>query len=193
MRLRTAFRWVVFTGLATSLLHVITVAVLPWLVMFRVQEAAGDVWGYNRMTRVEAVDAETRFIPRPDPHMAYSVCPFDLSKGPLRVIYGAMADHASVTAYGGDTENFLTIAGAELSPGEVVLATPEQAARALATDPGTLMLLEDRWKPLLERHWDSPPRLVERARLSYFNYNRGDMETAAIVTPEDPRWAACGG
>lgn len=129
MRLRTAFRWVVFTGLATSLLHVITVAVLPWLVMFRVQEATGDVWGYNRMTRVEAVDAETRFIPRPDPHMAYSVCPFDLSKGPLRVVYGAMADHASVTAYGGDTENFLTIAGAELTPGEVVLATPEQAAR----------------------------------------------------------------
>ncbi|WP_285669757.1 ArnT family glycosyltransferase [Paralimibaculum aggregatum] len=71
------------------------------------------------------------------------------------------------------------------------LATPEEAARALASDPGTLMLLEDRWKPLLERHWESPPALVERARLSYFNYNRGDMETAAIVTPEDPRWTAC--
>lgn len=73
------------------------------------------------------------------------------------------------------------------------LATPEEAARALASDPGTLMLLEDRWKPLLARHWQTEPDYVERARLSYFNYNRGAYETAAIVTPPGPRWQACGG
>ncbi len=71
------------------------------------------------------------------------------------------------------------------------LATPPEAARLLAEEEGTLMLLEDRWKRLMARYAPLPDDLVERARLEYFNYNRGDYETAAIVTRDDPRWEAC--
>ncbi|MEO0620765.1 MAG: glycosyltransferase family 39 protein [Pseudomonadota bacterium] len=72
-----------------------------------------------------------------------------------------------------------------------LLATPPQAARALTEDPGTLMLLERRWLRLMEPYWDGPPPLIERAELRYFNYNRGSFEDAVLVTPDDPRWAAC--
>ncbi|MEM1344560.1 MAG: glycosyltransferase family 39 protein [Pseudomonadota bacterium] len=71
------------------------------------------------------------------------------------------------------------------------LATPEEAARALTERPGALVLLEDRWRPLLAEHWQSPPTLIERARLTYFNYNRGKTETARLVTSTDPRWGPC--
>ncbi len=71
------------------------------------------------------------------------------------------------------------------------LATPAEAALALDTDPGALVLLEDRWRPLLMQHWLAEPRLIERGRLIYFNYNRGKLESAALVTPDDPRWEAC--
>ncbi len=74
---------------------------------------------------------------------------------------------------------------------ETLLATPPEAARRLAEDPGTLMLLEDRWIRLMARTHPLPDDLVERGRLAYFNYNRGDYETAALVTRDDPRWAPC--
>ena len=73
------------------------------------------------------------------------------------------------------------------------LPNPAEAARRLARDPGALVLVEDRW---LERHirpaWgDDPPDLVARGQLSYFNYNRGDVETARLWTRDHPRWDAC--
>ncbi|MGF1447545.1 MAG: ArnT family glycosyltransferase [Pikeienuella sp.] len=72
-----------------------------------------------------------------------------------------------------------------------LLATPPEAARVIAEEPGTLMLLEDRWKRFMAAYAPLPDDLVERARLEYFNYNRGDYETAALVTRADPRWDAC--
>ncbi|MEM1162921.1 MAG: glycosyltransferase family 39 protein, partial [Pseudomonadota bacterium] len=59
---------------------------------------------------------------------------------------------------------------------------------ALASDPGALVLLEDRWAEILG---DSLPAAVEREVIHYFNYNRGKMMTARLLTPDDPRWDAC--
>jgi len=74
------------------------------------------------------------------------------------------------------------------------LATPRETLKALETDPGALVLLEDRWRSLIERQTGRTiPPVVERGRITYFNYNRGSVETARLVTPDDPRWAACGG
>ena len=58
---------------------------------------------------------------------------------------------------------------------------------ALARDPGTMFLLEDRWRDILG---DIPPA-VTRGVISYFNYNRGKLATARLLTPDDPRWQAC--
>ncbi|MEM6664490.1 MAG: hypothetical protein AAF666_20190, partial [Pseudomonadota bacterium] len=59
---------------------------------------------------------------------------------------------------------------------------------ALASDPGALVLLEDRWAEILG---DSLPAAVEREVIHYFNYNRGKMMTARLLTPDDARWDAC--
>jgi uncharacterized membrane protein len=125
---RTIFRWAVFTALASALIHVVVVAVMPWMVMKRVFAETGDRSGYNRMIHAAPVDAAARMLPRPAPDLAYSICPFDLAAGPVRIVFGVPGDRASVTAYGGDTENFLTLTGADLAAGEVTLATEAQVA-----------------------------------------------------------------
>lgn len=64
-------------------------------------------------------------------------------------------------------------------------ADPKGAVKALATDPGTLLLVEDRWRPK-----SLPPHVV-RAVVTYFNPNRGKYFTARLLTQDHPRWAAC--
>ena len=76
---------------------------------------------------------------------------------------------------------------------ETELPPPQRTARLLATDPGALVLVEDRWmERWLRPAWgEDAPALIERGRLDYFNYNRGSFETARLWTRDDPRWAPC--
>ncbi len=78
---------------------------------------------------------------------------------------------------------FLTETGIRMSD-------PEGAIAALKNDTGTLVLIEDRWREILA---ESLPDAVVRARVSYFNYNRGKLQGADLITPDDARWAACQG
>lgn len=69
------------------------------------------------------------------------------------------------------------------------MADPQGAKAALAEDSGALVLIEDRWARIL----DPLPPAVERARITYFNPNRGKIATARLLTPDDSRWQACAG
>lgn len=77
---------------------------------------------------------------------------------------------------------FLTETGIRLADGEAAVA-------ALQSDPGTMLLVEDRMRAQLAP--EAFAGTVVRGRLSYFNYNRGKAATAELVTPDDPRWQPC--
>ena len=62
-------------------------------------------------------------------------------------------------------------------------------ARQQLADWGLQGARLEAWGPF-GRGW-SLERSVVRGRVSYFNYNRGRVETAELVTPDDPRWLAC--
>ena len=68
------------------------------------------------------------------------------------------------------------------------MADPQGAIEALDSDPGALVLIEDRWRAILGEHL---PDAVVRGRVLYFNYNRGKLQGADLITPDDPRWQAC--
>jgi 4-amino-4-deoxy-L-arabinose transferase-like glycosyltransferase len=68
------------------------------------------------------------------------------------------------------------------------MADPRGAIAALESDPGALVLIEDRWRGILGQ---ALPDAVLRDRVEYFNYNRGKVQGAELITPDDPRWAAC--
>ncbi|MEM6548996.1 MAG: glycosyltransferase family 39 protein [Pseudomonadota bacterium] len=75
---------------------------------------------------------------------------------------------------------------------ETALTDRIAMARALETDLGAMALVEDRWRADLDASWSgTPPSLIERGHVFYFNYNRGKTETARLLTPDHPRWNAC--
>ncbi|HLS18192.1 MAG TPA: glycosyltransferase family 39 protein, partial [Paracoccaceae bacterium] len=77
-----------------------------------------------------------------------------------------------------------------LTETDIRLGDAAAAAEALRDDPGALVLVEERWRDRIGE--EALAGTVERARTSYFNYNRGKAETAYLITPDDPRWQACG-
>jgi uncharacterized membrane protein len=63
-----------------------TLALMPDLVMgLAVGRTAKAIGGLNRMFHAPLPGPGRRTIVRPSPDLAYSICPFDLSKGPLLV------------------------------------------------------------------------------------------------------------
>ena len=66
-------------------------------------------------------------------------------------------------------------------------AQPGPALKALRDDPGTLLLIEDRWIDIVG---PLPPHVV-RDSVTYFNPNRGRFATTRVVTQDHPRWTAC--
>lgn len=76
-----------------------------------------------------------------------------------------------------------------LTETDIRLGDTDAAAAALRDDPGALVLVEERWRDRIGEAVLAGT--VERARASYFNYNRGKAETAYLITPDDPRWQAC--
>ncbi|MEM8793319.1 MAG: glycosyltransferase family 39 protein [Pseudomonadota bacterium] len=72
------------------------------------------------------------------------------------------------------------------------VANPVTGAEMLIAERERLFLIEDRWWGLMAPTLgDNRPELVERAVVSYFNYNRGKTETTRLFTPPGARWDAC--
>ncbi len=93
-----------FTGAATFFAAAwATPRVIMWVAMDRL----ADFGGVNRMVHAPPPTHESRTVVRPSPDPAYSICVYDLSDGPIRVV----ADFPegvnwSISAYADNTDNF---------------------------------------------------------------------------------------
>jgi uncharacterized membrane protein len=104
MSARQWLGWIAATLVIAALVHVGTVAAIPHLIMHRMLAQAGTV---NVIHFGKRPDASARGVVRPSPDLLYSICPFDLSKGPLRVRSPVPSDtYWSVSAFDANTDNF---------------------------------------------------------------------------------------
>lgn len=105
--MRPTFRNWPFFALAFAVaaaVHLGTVHALPHFVMSRALARMGAV---NAIHHGKRPDAQSRGVVRPSPDLLYSVCPYDLSKGPLRVSAPVPpGTYWSVSAFDDDTNNF---------------------------------------------------------------------------------------
>lgn len=107
-----------------------TLAATPTVIMDQAWERLSAQTGYNRMTHGPLVTAESQTIVRPSPDLAYSICAFDLTKGPVEVRAHPVAGHYwSLTVFDSKTdvafvESDRDSKGAAV---DIVLATAEQA------------------------------------------------------------------
>ncbi|MEM9044341.1 MAG: glycosyltransferase family 39 protein [Pseudomonadota bacterium] len=73
-----------------------------------------------------------------------------------------------------------------------IVTGPNDGAQLLRNEKDRLFLVEDRWWGIMAPALpNGRPELIERASVSYFNYNRGKPETARLFTPPGERWADC--
>lgn len=107
----------------------LTLAFTPQFIMGRAWERLAEQAGVNRMTHSPLVTAEKQTIVRPSPDLAYSVCAFDLTRGPLEVYaYPVPGHYWSLTVFDSET-NVAFVESDRDSKGaavDIVLATADQ-------------------------------------------------------------------
>lgn len=73
-------------GLVVALIvHHVALVQAPRVLMALAGRRISSAAGYNRLFQAPLPTADSRAIVRPSPDLAYSSCPFDLSKGPLLI------------------------------------------------------------------------------------------------------------
>jgi len=104
MTLRKSLPWIAATLVIAIAVHFASMMALPRFVMDRALAKMGTP---NTIHHGKRVDAGARAVVRPSPDLLYSTCPFDLSKGPLRVRAAVPpGTYWSVSAFDDATNNF---------------------------------------------------------------------------------------
>ena len=86
--------------------HAASLVMLPHFIMAQTMRKIVGGGAYNVVHHVSRADEHSRVIVRPSPDMLYSICPFDLSKGALRVQASVpQGTYWSVAVFDADTNN----------------------------------------------------------------------------------------
>ena len=110
--------------------HVLGVWALPRLIMGRVMDVLGRGAEVNEIFHAPRSTARHRVVVRPSPDLAYSVCLFDLSQGPLRITAPVGPGYMSVSGFAANTVNFFVVNDLEVRPApvDVLLMGPGRAS-----------------------------------------------------------------
>lgn len=107
--------------------------VLPQAIMYALAHRLASIAGPNTAIRPALPDASSREVVMPSPDLAYVVCRYDLSDGPVRVdVEGLSAPYWSVAAYAANTDAFFVVNDRTASDNGVhlLLADGTQSAQA---------------------------------------------------------------
>ena len=143
--------WICFTLLVALLVHLGSLRAIPRIVMRRMLRQMGTP---NTIHFGGRPTAARRLVARPSPDILYASCPFDLSKGPLRVT--AHVPHStywSVSAFDSATNNFFVrndrqVAGDSL---EIVLLRHGQPQPSVTAPEHTIVFAPSRRGVILFR------------------------------------------
>ena len=70
----------------------------------------------------------SREVVRPSPDLLYSACPFDLSRGPLRITAAVPDSYFSISAFADNTDNFFVINDRQIKAARVELTLARQGS-----------------------------------------------------------------
>ena len=112
-------------------------SVLMNVAMQRVGQGHTNIWHPS-----PRVTETSRGIVRPSPDLAYSVCPYDLSQGPMQLRVTPWRGYWSLSLYQDNSDNFFVIDDREArGGGDITLirqgATPPEHARHVVESPST--------------------------------------------------------
>lgn len=99
-------RWLALTLAVAVVAHLGAVWAAPYLLMRVATERLqmGSEERINSMRQPNRVTEAARAVVRPSPDLAYSICTFDLSQGPLRLRAAAWDDYMSLSIFAANSD-----------------------------------------------------------------------------------------
>lgn len=113
--------WSLFTLVVAIGVHFATVRYLPDFVMGRLNDKLTRQVPVNTMQYPARPDASARAVVKPSPDLLYAICAYDVSAGPVRVTSPVPKSYWSLSAFAGNTDNFLAINDAQAGGEKVEL------------------------------------------------------------------------
>jgi uncharacterized membrane protein len=111
-------RWLIAVAVIATLTHGALLYFGPSLIMSRAMGRMAERGGWNTMTHAPRVNATNDTIVRSSPDLLYSVCPYDLAYGSLRIFAEVpKGTYWSMSFYDMNTNNYRVINDAEASAG----------------------------------------------------------------------------
>lgn len=111
--------WIVLVLAVAMVTHLASIHYLPHSVMNRAMARMGAV---NTIHHGARATAEKQGVVRPSPDLLYSVCPFDLSRGPLHVTAPVPpGTYWSVSMFDSETNNFFVENDRQVKDGKIDL------------------------------------------------------------------------
>ncbi len=138
---RWALRVAAVLAIAAAV-HGLTIWAAPRLIMSRVLAGIGDT-GSGGVFLPPMTDASQRRIVMPSPDLLYAVCPFDVSRAPLRIRADPKAPgYWSIALYAANSDDFFVINDRQAGgrPVDLVLAGPSAYATAAALPEGATLV-----------------------------------------------------
>jgi uncharacterized membrane protein len=102
-------QWTAYVLVLATALYFVLLAGVPYGVMSMIKSRLTAAGGgqANVMIHTERPSHTSRAVVRPSPELLYSICWYDLTKGPVRIVSGAPAGtYWSVAFYRDNTDNF---------------------------------------------------------------------------------------
>ncbi|SDU23345.1 DUF1254 domain-containing protein [Halopseudomonas salegens] len=122
--------WIAGTLALALTIHIAAVQAFPHVLMAIVHRSVEDqAGGVNTMLYPPRPNASSRGVVRPSPDLLYSVCAFDLAKGPVRISSPVPDSYWSISLYASNTDNFFTLNDRQThgDTASVILQTEDQA------------------------------------------------------------------
>ncbi len=101
--------WIAAAIISAFIVHIVAVLLVPPVVMTVAMARMADAGADQAIVHMPPPTAASRSVVRPSPDLAYSVCLFDLSKGPLLVKAKVPETYWSVSAFAHNTDNFFVV------------------------------------------------------------------------------------
>ena len=164
----------VLTLVATAVLvHLFAIWALPRGIMWVLMHGpmATHLNMHNQAAFPPPVTAQSRSVVLPSPDLLYSVCVFDVSLGPVRVMANpALPSYWSVALYAANSDNFFVVNDRQTDgkPVDLLLVSGHQTSSTVASPDSRVIVTPSDTGFLLMRvltgNYDAEKAIVEPAR-----------------------------
>lgn len=159
--MKPSAQWLLIAATVSVPAFFVTAWAMPQIIMFVVMGRFGSIGAVNQIFHAPPPTHESYDVVTPSPDLAYSVCLFDLSDGPIQVVSDyPEGTYWSISAYADNTDNFFvandqTADGpparfvfATHSDGDDVVVSPSRKGVILLrhhiADRGSLAMIDER-------------------------------------------------